>query len=391
MKINNKMITTLAGLVCLLMPSFYSAQEASKVAAPIQTENSDVLFYLLLGLIGLLLVTIFVLAQTLRKITSTQHFIKKWKERSSGLGNKTVLLVLFSSVTSVSLYAQGAEPVSSQWSIGGMDSVTFLLLLGVILFEIIVIGVLYKTMMGLLIPREERQTAFISTPSIIEQLNASVSLEKENDIMFEHEYDGIRELDNDLPPWWKYGFYATIVFAFIYFIGYHITGNFDSQTTEYEKEIAQAKVEVEEFMKNSANKVDENTVKLLSATEIESGKAVYVANCAACHGNEGQGTVGPNLTDPYWIHGGGLSDIFKSIKYGWVDKGMKSWKDDLSPMQIAQITSYIKSIQGTNPQGAKEPQGVLYQEQAIGADSLNLPKDSTLSAKVDTLSTQGIN
>jgi cytochrome c oxidase cbb3-type subunit 3 len=109
--------------------------------------------------------------------------------------------------------------------------------------------------------------------------------------------------------------------------------------------------------------VDENNiVALTDPVKINEGKDLYVANCAACHGRNGEGTVGPNLTDPYWLHGGSLKDIYRSIRYGWVEKGMKAWKDDLSQMQILQIASFIKTIQNTNPPNAKEPQGELYKE-----------------------------
>ena len=194
----------------------------------------------------------------------------------------------------------------------------------------------------------------------------------------DHDYDGIKELDNDLPPWWKYGFYLTIVVAFLYMIHYHISGTGDLQAVEYNKEMAKAKAEIAEYMKTAANNVDENTVKLLdNPADIENGKQVYTANCAACHGKLGEGGVGPNFADEYWIHGGSVQDIFKTIKYGFADKGMKSWKEDLSPMQIAQVTSYIRTLKGTNPPNGKAPQGDLYTESGVVAsDSTAVVNDS---------------
>jgi cytochrome c oxidase cbb3-type subunit 3 len=109
--------------------------------------------------------------------------------------------------------------------------------------------------------------------------------------------------------------------------------------------------------------VDENTVTLLTdATALAEGKKLYGASCSPCHGADGQGVVGPNLTDDYWLHKGGIKDVFKTIKYGVQEKGMKAWKDDFSPVQLAEISSYIKSLQGTKPAGAKEPQGDLFTE-----------------------------
>jgi cytochrome c oxidase cbb3-type subunit 3 len=101
-------------------------------------------------------------------------------------------------------------------------------------------------------------------------------------------------------------------------------------------------------------------------------------NCAPCHGNAGEGSVGPNLTDDYWLHGGSVQSIFKTIKYGVPEKGMKSWKEDLSPAQMAQVTSYIKSLRGTNPPNPKEHQGVLYIEEE--SENTGAAQDSTAAA-----------
>ena len=234
--------------------------------------------------------------------------------------------------------------------------------------------------MGIL--RTEKVTSSVVKPktkNILEKINASVDIEKEADIMLDHNYDGIVELDNNLPPWWKYGFYLTIVIGIIYLINYHVTGTGDLQTAEYEKSLVIAKAEVDEYMRTSANNVDETTVKQLEGADLESGKDLFMANCAACHGKLGEGTVGPNLTDAYWLYGGSLQDIFKTIKYGWVDKGMKSWKEDFSPIQIAQIASFIKTLNGTNPAGAKVAQGELYKEEKNTInDSLKTTTDSLI-------------
>ena len=220
-------------------------------------------------------------------------------------------------------------------------------------------------------------------------LTDAVAIEEEDSIMLDHDYDGIKELDNNLPPWWKYGFYLTIVVAIVYLINYHVIGTGDLQGKEYEKEIAQAKLEVDEFMKTSANNVDENTVKLLTeATDIATGKDLYIVNCVACHGKGGEGSVGPNLTDDYWLHGGSIQDLFKTLKYGWVEKGMKAWKEDLSPMQMAQIASFIKTLKGTNPPNPKAPQGDLYTEAGVApiSDSTVVASDSlNIQIKADSL------
>ncbi|MEI6184276.1 MAG: c-type cytochrome, partial [Bacteroidota bacterium] len=142
----------------------------------------------------------------------------------------------------------------------------------------------------------------------------------------------------------------------------------------------------EEYLKKSANNVDENTVVYLSSpADHEAGKAIFTTICAACHLADGGGSVGPNLTDNYWIHGGGIKDIFKTIKCGYPDKGMKSWKDDYTPSQIAQLASYVKSIKGSNPVNPKAPQGTLYVEETAKSDTAKTAApakaDSTAKAK----------
>jgi len=215
-------------------------------------------------------------------------------------------------------------------------------------------------------------------PSFLDQFNASVAIEKEEDIMFDHEYDGIRELDNDLPPWWKYGFYVTIVFAFIYLVHYHVTSTVDLQAKEYDKSVEAARIAKEEYAKKAANNVDENSVSLLTdAAEIEKGKTIFMEMCSACHGRSGEGGIGPNLTDEYWLHGGSLKNIFSSIKYGWPEKGMKSWQAEYSPVEIQALTTYIKNLRGTNPPNAKEKQGDLYIEEALTTATDSIKVDST--------------
>lgn len=97
---------------------------------------------------------------------------------------------------------------------------------------------------------------------------------------------------------------------------------------------------------------------------IAKGKGSFVTKCAACHGQNGEGLVGPNLTDEYWIHGGGIKDIFKTIKYGWPEKGMISWESQIQPLEMQQIASFIYSLKGSKPANAKAPQGTIYIETA---------------------------
>ena len=140
--------------------------------------------------------------------------------------------------------------------------------------------------------------------------------------------------------------------------------------------MAQGEAEKAAYLEKAANNVDENTVKLITdKDQLAAAKQIFTTVCAACHTATGAGNVGPNLTDDYWLHGGSIKDVFKTIKYGWPDKGMKSWKDDYSPVQIAQLASYVKSLHGTNPPNPKAPQGTLYTEE--GGSGGKAAADST--------------
>jgi cytochrome c oxidase cbb3-type subunit 3 len=134
---------------------------------------------------------------------------------------------------------------------------------------------------------------------------------------------------------------------------------------------------MEEYRKKAANLIDENNATLLTDGEsLASGKSIFMDNCSACHGRAGEGGVGPNLTDAYWLHKGGIKDVFKTIKYGWPEKGMKSWQQDLGAKQIHEVASYIKSLYGTNPPNAKEKQGDLYSDEKLNDSTHVIVNDS---------------
>ena len=194
-----------------------------------------------------------------------------------------------------------------------------------------------------------------------------VPVEREKDILFDHEYDGIRELDNSLPPWWVAMFYITIFAGVVYFAYYHVTGTGLSSQEACELEMEEAAQAVEAYLAKQADTVDETNVEMIAdENEIALGESLYQANCAACHGALGEGGVGPNLTDEYWIHGGSIKDVFKIIKYGVPEKGMISWKTQLRPTDMHKVSSFIMTLKGTNPPNGKEPQGDIYREDNAG-------------------------
>lgn len=199
--------------------------------------------------------------------------------------------------------------------------------------------------------------------NIAQSLNQAIPVAEEHTIDLGHEYDGIRELDNRLPPWWLYMFYATIVWSIAYMFYYHVLGAGPLQIDEYKAELALALRQKENYLEKFGASIDENSVtELTEENDLKKGKQIFATNCVACHGSLGEGGVGPNLTDEYWIHGGGIKNVFKVIKYGVPEKGMIAWQAQLKPEEIQKVGSYILSLKGTNPPNAKPAQGSLYQE-----------------------------
>lgn len=197
-----------------------------------------------------------------------------------------------------------------------------------------------------------------------------VPMDKEIDIVLDHSYDGIRELDNKLPPWWVYLFYVTILWGALYVYVSHFADSTISQAEEYDIAMEEARVQKLMYLANQTSSVDEtNVVYLTDAASLSAGEAIYARSCVACHGDQGQGGVGPNFADEYWIHGGSINDLFSTIKYGVPEKGMIAWSSQLKPTSMQKVASYILSLKGTNPPNQKPPQGELYKEENIQAAS----------------------
>lgn len=195
-------------------------------------------------------------------------------------------------------------------------------------------------------------------PGIWTRLMGLRPISEEKDMMLEHDFDGITELDNPTPAWFMVLFYGTIAFAVIYLLNYHVFKWSPLQDEEYAIEMKDAEAAKSAFLAKSGNLIDENSVKAdTDAGVIAAGKAVYMQNCIACHGPLGEGSIGPNMTDEYWIHGGTVNAIFKTIKYGVPEKGMISWEKTLTPKQTSDVSNFILSLKGTNPPNPKAPQG----------------------------------
>jgi cytochrome c oxidase cbb3-type subunit 3 len=263
-----------------------------------------------------------------------------------------MMLVLCASAAMAQSPANGA---------GNLFEYVWLVIMGLLLFVLLllvftlqkVVHVLKVEATGGVYEEEgaEQQT-------IWEKLLSLKPLSAEKEIELDHNFDGIKELNNPIPFWFNLLFAVTIVAAFAYMLVYHVFETADLQAKEYDTELIQAELSKQEYIKQAGNLIDENSVKVLTdKTKIEEGAALFVAKCVVCHGDKGQGNVGPNLTDAYWLHGGDVQSIFKTIKYGVPSKGMVAWQNSMNGAQIEELTGFILTLQGTNPAGAKDPQG----------------------------------
>jgi cytochrome c oxidase cbb3-type subunit 3 len=208
------------------------------------------------------------------------------------------------------------------------------------------------------------------------KLTNAIPLEKEATIELDHNYDGIKELDNHLPPWWKWLFYGTIAWSIVYLVVYHITDSVPLQQEEYNNEVALADEQIRKIRAaEPVAAIDEAALTYTADADlISKGALVFKNNCVSCHKEKGEGSIGPNLTDEYWLHGGSIQNIFATVKNGVPEKGMIAWNAILKPEEIRNVSFFIMSLKGSNPPNAKAPQGVIWKEEVktenVQTDSL---------------------
>jgi cytochrome c oxidase cbb3-type subunit 3 len=284
-----------------------------------------------------------------------------------------ILTLLFALLTVSPVFAQEAEASSMNLETLLIIVLSFVLIVAIL---ILVIGLYLVSIIRMILLESKKQEAAAEGKEYVQEVQKSwiskvvskasdvVPIEKEETILLDHNYDGIKELDNHLPPWWKWGFYFTIAWSAVYLLVFHV---FDAQPLmieEYEIAMEDARLAKEARMTLAENNIDENNVEVTEAAEdLANGKAIYDRECLACHAAEGQGLIGPNFTDNYWIHGGDIKDLFVTIKYGVPQKGMIAWQSKLSPSDMRDVASYILTFVGTTPQNPpppKPPEGELY-------------------------------
>lgn len=377
--------------------------EPDVVAGPIDGEapltmvqnykENQRMFYWLIATMAALLIAIIVMSSSIQSFLKTDYFKKRMKESyerdasNGGLGKITILALVFGSlsVPATSLAQTldtGADEVlfritsSDLYLIGTIN----LILLFVLFYQVRLFRSLYKMTLS---PEQlvEKEEEGITAKKINKILTDIVDIEDEQSILLDHEYDGIQELDNNLPPWWVWGFYATIVFAVIYLFNYHILGTADLQVAEYEKEVAQAEIEIAEYRSKMAMNIDEFNVTLMTdPSDLNVGKTLYAKNCQSCHMEDGRGDIGPNLTDDYWIYGNDIASVFKTIKYG-APNGMPDHEKKLNPIELQQVSSYILSLEYA---AGKDPEGELMKKVDVETVSMEEAPTEDISETEET-------
>ena len=369
----------------LLLASLFSVASIAQTntIAP-KPKTTNYMEGLMITVALLLVVVVWILSQVLMMVSKKAVEISKQGASKAMMIFVVVMGSLFSknlSAQTTSVLADSTKVVATDFY-GGLSYNTFWTMASVILLELLIVFLLVlfiRNVFRSIHPKEkiivvgkvQTDSWLVKTWHQLDKrfFTKAVPLDKEADLLLDHNYDGIKELDNALPPWWKYGFYITIFVAVFYLLKFEVWHTGMNPTEEYNTEMTIAKIETEAYLASAKENVDENSVTELEGTDIAEGKAIFAKTCVPCHLAEGQGLVGPNLTDEYWIHGGSIKDIFKIIKYGFPDKGMQSWQSTYSPVQMQQLASYIRSLKGTNPPNPKAPQGDLYKEVAVSLDT----------------------
>jgi cytochrome c oxidase cbb3-type subunit III len=378
-----KYISTIVAVLLTASPAAWAG------GPPAPSVFSNPLAVILFVIMIMLLIVIGILANILIGAADM-----KLKNRKNG-NNKAIypVLLLLCLLPASFIFGQDTikETSTAVSSIGGMPASTFYLMAVVIFLEMgLVIALLIN--IKLLIRKEKEKLIVIEDPLVLEEKKMRLSwwdrfnrlrpVSQEAELDLGHEYDGIRELNNKLPPWWLYGFYLTIIFAGVYLWRFHVSHNGPSSKQEYEMSIARAELKIKNYLKTKGDAVDENTVTFLNtADDLAAGRIIFIKSCISCHLESGGGSVGPNLTDDFWMHGNDIRSVFKTIRYGI--NAMPQWQNAYSNKQLAQVASFVKSLHGSNPPGAKAPQGIEIKEdeKRPGKDSVIVKKSSMETMK----------
>jgi len=336
----------------------------------VSTSNPNMHYYLLTTLAVILIVLILVLNTAISGIVSNRSILAQLKEKNKAAGVIAVLLFsgLANNVMAQEAVAANITVVEPNYGlVFWMFLIVDFVLLVIVIVQLSVLSGLTKALRGEATAVEGVKVSEepVGLQKFWESLTDAVPMDREEEVMTDHEYDGIKELDNKLPPWWVWLFNLSILFAVIYISYYEVFDSSDLPISivEYNNEMAQAEEDIAAYKAKFGSGIDENSAMLIEdAARLANGEKIYTANCVSCHMADGGGGIGPNFADEYWIHGGDIKDLFKTIKYGVITKGMIPWKDQLKPEEMEDVASYILiTFQGTTPANPKDPQGDLYE------------------------------
>ena len=340
----------------------------SETVVKVDYKYNLTVFNWLLFLTVILVVVIIVLSGSIIVFVKSDYFKQKVAEKSNTAMIAIILTVgaLFSSfnASALTFIRAGEGEKDGPWLlVENMDLIGLLTINIILMFVVIYLRSLFNQMVAM--TKKEAELA-AEQPVVAEtftKINAiltdAVPIEEEYKILMDHEYDGIQELDNNLPPWWVWGFVACIIFAFVYLINYHVLGVSDLQIKAYEKEMEQAQKDIDAYLSKMAMNVDETNATLMTEkSDLEAGKTIFDNNCTICHKSKGEGDVGPNLTDKNWVYGFDVKDVFYSVKKGRPN-GMPEHASKLNPIQIQQVSSYVLSLPSVK---GKEPQGDIIEK-----------------------------
>jgi cytochrome c oxidase cbb3-type subunit 3 len=386
-----KAIQKLFLLMLVALPQFLRAQDAVEAvpSRPIPGQHfglpDEIWLWLFMATAVVFTMIIITINTSIKNLAEAKSL---WKSKKAA---SLVLLLLTSTFAFGQEEAAEATPfILSDQAFWGMAAANAFLMFFALL-QLRLLRMVTKKVAGIVeeeptyINEEERESSFSRFWKWINDLRDQ---EHEKDLLLNHDYDGIKELDNNLPPWWTWTFYLSIVFGIIYLMHFHVLKTGDLPHAELAIAIEEGEQAVADFKARANLNVDETNVKyILEDARLAAGSSIYVTHCKVCHGAGGEGGVGPNLTDNYWIHGGSIGEVFSTIKYGVPAKGMQAWKSNLTAVQIQNVSTFILSMQGTNPPNPKAPQGDLV-EPAVpeGAEPASeqpeaQPVDSTATAE----------
>ncbi len=334
-------------------------------------EQNLNLFYALLVATVVLLFAIILISRSITTLVRSDYFREKLEEQSKDrLGLKAIITIitlgslLFANPARALTFVRAGETSEkTPWLLVEAVDIYVLILVNMILLGVLVyLRRLFNGFMRMAVPPKEKpveKPAGETFRKIGAILTDVVPVEEEEKILMDHEYDGIHELDNNLPPWWVWGFYISIAFAVVYLFNYHVLKTSDLQLEAYNRDMKQAQHDIDAYLAEMAMNVDEtNATVLTEGSDISAGKSLFQNNCIACHNPNGEGNIGPNLTDDYWIYGPDVKDLFKTIKKG-TSNGMPEHASKLNPVQIQQVASFVLSLPFKE---GKEPQGTRYEE-----------------------------